>query len=115
MQNEPSIKPKGLAAATVAKVGDLINYQNDAVVSREIIKKPGGNVTLFAFDEGQGLTEHSSPFDALVHVLEGVAQITIAGQSHLVQEGELILMPASQPHALMALKRYKMILTMIRS
>ena len=78
MPNEPSVKPKGLAAATVAKVRDLINYQDDAVVSREIIKKPEGNVTLFAFDEGQGLTEHTSPFDALVHVLEGVAEITIA-------------------------------------
>jgi quercetin dioxygenase-like cupin family protein len=115
MQNESPVKPRGLAAATVAKVRDLINYQDGAVVSREIIKKPEGNVTLFAFDEGQGLTEHTSPFDALVHILEGVAEITIAGQSHRVQEGELILMPASQPHALMALKRYKMILTMIRS
>jgi quercetin dioxygenase-like cupin family protein len=115
MQEGSSVKPKGLAAATVANVKDLINYQDGAVVSREIIKNPGGNVTLFAFDEGEGLTEHSSPFDALVHVLEGVAGITIAGQSHLVHEGELILMPAGQPHALKALKRYKMMLTMIKS
>jgi quercetin dioxygenase-like cupin family protein len=99
----------------VAKVAELINYQEGAVVSREIVKKPQGNVTLFAFDEGQGLTEHTSPFDALVQVLEGVAEITIAGQSHRVQGGELILMPAHQPHALMAVERYKMILTMIRS
>ena len=115
MQNEPSSKPKGLAAASVANVTELINYQEGAVVSREIVKKPQGNVTLFAFDEGQGLTEHTSPFDALVQVLEGVAEITIAGQLHRVQGGELILMPAHQPHALMAVERYKMILTMIRS
>ena len=115
MPNEPPLKHKGLAAATVANVRDLINYQDGAVVSREIIKNPGGNVTLFAFDEGEGLTEHTSPFDALVHVLEGEAEISIAGQPHRVQEGELILMPASQPHALRAVKRYKMILTMIRS
>lgn len=115
MHNEPPVKPGSLAAATVAKVRDLINYQDGAVVSREIIKKPEGNVTLFAFDEGQGLTEHTSPFNALVHILEGVAEITIAGQPHRVQEGELILMPASQPHALRAVQRYKMILTMIRS
>ena len=115
MHNEPPVKHKGFDAATVAKVRDLINYQDGAVVSREIIKKPEGNVTLFAFDEGEGLTEHTSPFDALVQVLEGEAEISIAGQPHRVQEGELILMPASQPHALRAVKRYKMILTMIRS
>jgi quercetin dioxygenase-like cupin family protein len=72
-------------------------------------------VTLFAFDEGQGLSEHTAPFDALVHVLEGEVEISIAGQPHRLQGGEMILMPAHQPHALKALKRYKMILTMIRS
>jgi quercetin dioxygenase-like cupin family protein len=115
MENEPRVKPSGLAPATVLRVRDLIKYQDAAVVSREIVKTPECNVTLFAFDEGQGLTEHTSPFDALVQVTEGVAEVTIAGQSHIVQEGELIFMPAHQPHALMALKRYKMILTMIRS
>jgi quercetin dioxygenase-like cupin family protein len=115
MENKQPSKPGGLAPATVVKVRELINYQDAAVVSREIIKKPECNVTLFAFDEGQGLTEHTSPFDALVEIMEGVAEITIAGHPHLVQEGELILMPAHQPHALKALKRYKMILTMIRS
>jgi quercetin dioxygenase-like cupin family protein len=84
-------------------------------VSREIVKKPTGTVTLFAFDEGQGLSEHTAPFDALVHVLEGEVEISIAGQPHRLQGGEMILMPAHQPHALKALKRYKMILTMIRS
>jgi len=84
-------------------------------VSREIVKKPTGTVTIFAFDEGQGLSEHTAPFDALVHVLEGEAEITIAGKLHRLQTGEMILMPAQQPHALKAMQRFKMILTMIRS
>ena len=84
-------------------------------MSREIVKRPTGSVTLFAFDEGQGLSEHTAPFDALVQVLEGEAEISIAGQPHRLQGGEMILMPAGQPHALKALKRFKMILTMIRS
>ena len=74
-----------------------------------------GNVTIFAFDEGQGLSEHTAPFDALVQMVEGDAEIMISGQSHQMQGGEMILMPAGQPHALKALKRFKMILTMIRS
>lgn len=99
----------------MAKAGELVNYQDGAVVSREIVKKPAGNVTLFAFDEGQGLSEHTAPFDALAQVLEGEAEITIAGQPHRVAGGEMILMPAGQPHALKALARFKMMLTMIRS
>jgi quercetin dioxygenase-like cupin family protein len=114
MQDTPS-KPKGLPGAQVAKAGELVNYQDGAVVSREIVKKPTGNVTLFAFDEGQGLSEHTAPFDALAQVVEGEAEITISGQPHRVLGGEMILMPASQPHALKALKRFKMILIMIRS
>ena len=93
----------------------LVNYQDGSVVSREIVKKPAGTVTVFAFDEGQGLSEHTARFDALVQVLEGEAEITIAGKPHRVQSSEMILMPANQPHALKALKRYKMILTLIRS
>src|ERR1035437_5339275 len=96
---DTSSKPKGLAGALVAKAPELVNYQDGAVVSREIVKKPTGNVTLFAFDEGQGLSEHTAPFDALAQVVAG----------------EMILMPAGQPHALKATKRFKMILTMIRS
>ena len=112
---DTSSKPKGLAAALVAKATELVNYQDGAVVSREIFKKPTGNVTLFAFDEGQGLSEHTAPFDALAQVVEGEAEITISGQPHRVLGGEMILMPAGQPHALKAIKRFKMILTMIRS
>jgi quercetin dioxygenase-like cupin family protein len=108
-------KPRGFAPAQVARVPEFVNYQDGAVVSREILKKPTGSVTVFAFDEGQGLSEHTAPFDALVQVVEGDAEITISGQPHRVQGGEMILMPSGQPHALMALKRFKMVLTMIRS
>jgi quercetin dioxygenase-like cupin family protein len=96
-------------------VAGLVDYQNSAIVSREILKKKTGTVTLFAFDAGQGLSEHTAPFDALVQVLDGEAEITIAGKRHRVAAGELILMPANKPHALMAGRRFKMMLTMIRS
>src|ERR1039457_6437726 len=115
MQPEPPSKPKGLLAVRVAKAPELVNYQDGAVVSREIVKKPTGSVTIFAFDEGQGLSEHTAPFDALVQVIEGAVEITIPGQPHQLQGGEMILMPTGQPHALKALKRFKMILTMIQS
>ena len=113
---QPDTKPssKGLRGK-IAKVADLVNYQDGSIVSREIVRRPAGSVTVFAFDEGQGLSEHTAPFDALVQVLEGVVEITIARKTHRLQGGELILMPAQQPHALKALQRYKMILTMIRS
>jgi quercetin dioxygenase-like cupin family protein len=113
---QPHTKPKSKELGPeVAKVADLVSYQDGSIVSREIVKKPVGSVTVFAFDEGQGLSEHTAPFDALVQVLEGEVEITIAGKTHRLQSGELILMPAQQPHALKALQRYKMILTMIRS
>ena len=114
MQQDTKPKPSVLGAETV-KVADLVSYQEGSIVSREILKKPTGTVTVFAFDEGQGLSEHTAPFDALVQVLEGEVEISIAGKLHRVQAGEMILMPAHQPHALKALQRYKMILTMIRS
>ncbi len=109
------IKPKGLPGAQVAKIAEFVNYQDGAVVSREIVRKPAGSVTLFAFDEGQGLSEHTAPFDALVQVLEGEAENMVSGKSHHLQGGEMILLPAGQPHALKAIKRFKMLLTMIRS
>ena len=114
MQRDTKPEPSALGAETV-KVADLVSYQEGSIVSREILKKPTGTVTVFAFDEGQGLSEHTAPFDALVQVLEGEVEISIAGKLHRVQAGEMILMPAHQPHALKALQRYKMILTMIRS
>ena len=115
MQNNMSANLKGFTVAQVAKIAEMIHYQAGSIVSREIVKKPTGTVTAFAFDEGQGLSEHTAPFDALVQVLEGEVEITISGKPHFLQGGELILMPANQPHALKAFKRFKMLLTMIRS
>ena len=93
----------------------LIDYQNGSVVSRQIIKKDIGTVTAFAFDEGEGLSEHTAPFDALVYVYDGEAEVTIAGTVSKVGSGELIIMPANKPHSLQAKKRFKMMLVMIRS
>ena len=106
---------KGLAASRVSVAGELVGYQDGAVVSRELLRKGTGTVTAFAFDEGQGLSEHTTPFDALVQMLEGEATITIAGEPHRVRAGEVILMPVAALHALAAVTRFKMILTMIRS
>ena len=93
----------------------LVEYQSDAVVSRTLIKTPTGTVTLFAFDKDQGLSEHTTPFDALVQVLDGEAEFRIAEDSHLVKQGEAIILPANIPHAVQAVARFKMLLTMIRS
>jgi quercetin dioxygenase-like cupin family protein len=92
----------------------LAEYQTGAVVSRQISKAEGGNVTLFAFDEGQDLSEHTAPYEALVHVLDGEAEIKISGKSYLLGAGEGILMPANVPHALHAVRKFKMLLTMIK-
>ncbi len=101
--------------AKVLKVEDLIDYQEEAVVSREIIRKETGTVTIFAFDKGEGLSEHTAPFDAMVQVVDGKAEIIISGQKNVVNRDEMIIMPANDPHALNALERFKMVLTMIRS
>jgi quercetin dioxygenase-like cupin family protein len=93
---------------------ELVAYQAGAVVSRQIVKKKTGTVTVFAFDKTQGLTEHTSPFDALVQVLDGVAEITLGGVPHRLGKDEMILMPANVPHALKAVERFKMMLVMIR-
>lgn len=93
---------------------DMAAYQDHSVVSREIIRKPAGTMTVFAFDEGEGLSEHTAPFDAAVYLLEGKATITIDGKPHTVKEGEMIIMPANKPHALKAMTRYKMLLVMIK-
>ena len=94
---------------------DLLDYQDDAVVSRTIIDKKAGTVTLFSFDEGQGLSEHTAPFDALVYILDGEAEVTISGTANRLAKGKMIIMPANEPHALLAIKRFKMMLVMIRS
>jgi quercetin dioxygenase-like cupin family protein len=91
-----------------------VDYQAEAVVSKTILDKEKGTITIFSFDKGSGLSEHTSPYDAVVNVLEGEAEIRIAGEPSIVQEGELIIMPAGKPHSLKANKRFKMMLIMIR-
>lgn len=99
----------------VWKVEELIDYQDGSVVSREIIRKDTGTVTIFAFDKGEGLSEHTAPFDAMVQIVDGKAEITISGNKNILEKGDMIIMPADEPHALTALEKYKMVLTMIRS
>jgi quercetin dioxygenase-like cupin family protein len=101
--------------AKATQLADMIDYQDDSVVSRTLIDKKAGTVTLFAFDEGQGLSEHTAPYDAMVHVIEGEVKVTISGKTIIVKQGEVIVMPANQPHALSAITRFKMLLTMIQS
>jgi len=96
-------------------LAETAEYQKGAIVSREILKSKTGSVTVFAFDKGQGLSEHTAPFDAMVEVLDGEAEITISGKPHGVKVGEFIIMPANKPHALRAVKKFKMALIMIRS
>lgn len=99
----------------VVKTADLVSYQEGSVVSKTLIDRRNGTVTLFAFAEGQSLSEHSAPFDALVYALDGSAEITISNKPYQVSRGEMIIMPANQPHALRAKGRFKMMLTIIRS
>lgn len=109
------VKVLSSVTATKLKATELIAYQKDSVVSRTLIARPSGTVTLFAFDQGQGLSEHTAPFDALVSIIDGEAEIIISGQPYILQGGEMIIMPAGEPHALNALKQFKMLLTMIKS
>ena len=104
-----------IAAAEVARLAELANYQNGSVVSRILVRREKGNVTLFASDEGQELSEHTAPFDALVYVLEGTTEIRIAAQTFSLSAGDVVLMPANRPHAVKAVSAFKMLLTMIRS
>jgi len=97
------------------KVENLIEYQEGAVVSKEIIRKGTGTVTIFAFDKGEGLSEHTAPFDAMIQVIDGKAEITISGSKNILEKGDMIIMPANESHALHAIEKFKMILTMIRS
>ena len=101
--------------AKAVNLASLVEYQAGSVVSREVVKRPTGTVTVFAFDAGQGLSEHTAPFDALVYLLGGEAEITIGGRPIAARVGDMVIMPANQPHALKAVKRFKMLLVMIRS
>jgi len=105
---------KGTLIAQASKLADLIDCQEGSVVSRTLIDKKAGTITLFAFDEGQGLSEHTAPFDALVQVLDGEVTVTIAGKPVNLKEGEVTIMPANETHALQAKTRFKMLLTMIK-
>lgn len=104
-----------MPVAQAVSLRDLVSYQDGSVVSRTIVKRGAGTITLFAFDEGQGLSEHTAAFDALAQVLEGEVEITIAGKPVKAAAGEAVLLPANQPHAVKAIGRFKMSLTMIRS
>ncbi len=106
---------KSIIEANPKNLVGLVEYQDGSVVSREIIKRTTGTVTVFAFDEGQGLSEHTAPFDAMVHVLDGEAEIIIGGAPYIVAQGEAVIMPANVPHALHATKKFKMSLILIKA
>ncbi len=99
----------------ILHIAEMVNYQEGSVVSRQITKTEAGNVTLFAFDIDQGLSEHTAPFDALVHILEGEADVKISGELFHLKAGDAVIMPAHEPHALKAIQRFKMLLTMIHA
>jgi len=98
----------------VMRLKDLVAYQDGTVASRMIVFREAGNITLFSFDRGEGLSEHTAPFDAVVTILDGECEVWIAGETHRLKEGETIIFPANKPHALSAVTRFKMMLTMIR-
>ena len=102
-------------ASKASSPQELIDYQEGSVVSRTLIDKKTGTVTLFAFDENQGLSEHTAPYDAMIHVLDGEVDVTISGKTLNLKQGEIIIVPANEPHALNAKTRFKMLLTMIKS
>ena len=105
----------GSVFAQPTNMAELIDYQAGSIVSRTIVDKKAGTVTLFAFDAGQGLSEHTAPFDALVCVLDGEVEIKISGKPFLLKKGDMIVMPANEPHGLRAISRFKMMLVMVRS
>ena len=115
MSSHQTQSKREMPIAEVVGMIDLVNYQEGAVVSRTLVNRATGTVTLFAFDEGQGLSEHTAPFDAVTHLLEGEAEITVSGKRLRTTAGEAVLMPANQPHSVKAISRFKMLLTMIRS
>jgi quercetin dioxygenase-like cupin family protein len=115
MSSQQAQGKREMPIAEVVRLIDLVNCQEGAVVSRTLVNRATGTVTLFAFDEDQGLSKHTAPFDAVAHLLEGEAEISVAGKPLRAAAGEAVLMPANQPHSLKALSRFKMPLTMIRS
>jgi len=110
-----SKKDSSKLAAKASNLVDLIDYQEGSVISRTIIDKKTGTITLFAFDENQGLSEHTAPYDAMVYVLDGEVDINISGKQIWLKQGEMTILPANQPHALTAKTKFKMLLIMIKS
>jgi len=104
-----------IESSKVNKIIDLVEYQQGSVVSRLLINKDSGSVTLFAFDKGQKLSEHTAPFDAFAHILDGKSEIIISGKKFVLEQGDMIIMPANKPHAVNAVEKFKMMLTMIKS
>lgn len=115
MASSESPSKNEMPPAQAHALTSLVSYQDGAVVSRTLLKRPAGTLTLFAFDEGQGLSEHTSPFEAIAQILEGEAEITISGKPVNAKSNEAVLLPANQPHGLKATTKFKMLLTMIRS
>ncbi len=115
MEQDKSQENADELSGQVVKLIDLVSYQEGSIVSRTIIDKVTGTFTLFAFGEGQGLSEHTAPFDALVYILDGESEVTISGKSLHLKEGDMVIMPANEPHALRAMKKFKMLLVMIKS
>jgi len=110
-----SEKKKGVATGEVMNLANLAGYQEGAVVSRTVVDKPVGTITAFAFDVGEGLSEHTAPYDAIVQILDGEAEVNIEGKVQTVSAGEIVIMPANRPHSMRAVKRFKMLLVMIRA
>jgi quercetin dioxygenase-like cupin family protein len=110
-----TVNKKSEIAGQATSITSLVDYQEGSIVSRALIDKKVGTVTLFAFDENQGLSEHTAPFDALLLVFDGEAEVTVSGESAKVKEGMITLLPAGEPHSVKALSRFKMMLIMIRS
>ena len=114
MDENTNLKNENNLRAHAANLAALVEYGTGSVVSRTIMKKEAGTVTLFAFDKGEGLSEHTTPYDALVFVIDGEAEITISGNPIYVKAGEMVIMPADEPHSVHAVERFKMVLVMIR-
>jgi quercetin dioxygenase-like cupin family protein len=115
MESNKKQEDAGKLVAQVNKLDSLVNYQESSIVSRTIIDKKTGTLTLFAFWKGQALSEHTAPFDALVYIVDGEAEVFISGNKHRIGQGEMIIMPGNEPHALNAVTNFKMLLVMIRT
>ncbi|MFC1931850.1 cupin domain-containing protein [Chloroflexota bacterium] len=115
MKNDGSKTNIDKFVGQATRLAELVDYQRGSIVSKTLIEKSAGNLTLFAFDKGQGLSEHTAPFDALVYLCDGEAEVIISGKPVQLKQGEMVIMPANQPHALRAVNKFKMMLVMIKS